>query len=183
MPDWHAKTCETITLGAKCERPSPEAIYTEALHLAVRLMRTSPDAEPYTGLNAYDMLVSALREEEYPEDAERAEDKPWFRYLCLLCYNMMLDDHRSAPPFLRDAAAALPTCSADLLQAAERYEQSGTLRNELDAVLPCDFSQDAQRKVLDPAVREAFARTILRIRDVEAAGIARIEKALGRAGV
>ena len=71
MPDWHANTRETIVLGAKCPRPAPEEIHTDALKLAVRLMRTSADAEPYTGLNAYDMLISALRDEDYPEVAER----------------------------------------------------------------------------------------------------------------
>ena len=178
MPEWHAKTREYIILGAKCERPDARTMYSEALRLAVSLVRTPKDAPPYSGLEAYEVLASALREEEYPEDAERQEDKPWFRYLCLLCYNMMLDDHKSAPPFLKDAAAALPAGSAELLKAAECYERSGELRGRLDTILPISFSQEAQKRVLEPAVREVYAETILKIRDVEEAGVSHIERAL-----
>jgi len=90
----------------------------------------------------------------------------------------MLDDHKAAPPFLRDAAAALPACRDELLRAAESYERGSRLRDQLEAILPSDFSQAAQQRVLDPTVREAFARAILNIRDAEAEGIASIEPAL-----
>ena len=39
-PEWHTKTREYIILGAKGERPAPEATYTDALRLAVSLVRT-----------------------------------------------------------------------------------------------------------------------------------------------
>ena len=180
MPDWHAKTKQYIILGATCERPAAETMYTEALRLAVSLVRTPQDAPPYTGLKAYEVLASALRGKEYPEEAERQEDKPWFRYLCLLCYNMMLDDHKSAPPFLKDAAAALPACGVELARAAECYERGGELRGRLDAILPGNFSQEAQKRVLDPAVREEYAKVILAIRDAEESGISHVERALER---
>ena len=110
ITDWHAKTREYLILGGKCERAAAATIYTDALRSAVDLVWTPQVAERYTGLKAYEVLASVLREGEFSEDAERKEDKLGFRYLCLLCYNMMLDDHRSAAPFLRDAAEALPEC-------------------------------------------------------------------------
>jgi len=178
MPDWHAKTREYIIVGGKRERPAAATIYSEALRLAVDLVRP-PDADsPYTGLRAYDVLVSALREEEYPDDLDRHEGDLWFRYLCLLCYNMMLDDHASAPPFLRDAAEGLPATGAALIEAAGCYDRSFGLREQLEAVLPSDFSLEAQKRVMAPAVREQFAQIILQIRDVEDEGITHIEQAL-----
>ncbi|MCE5237903.1 hypothetical protein LLH23_05365 [bacterium] len=177
--DWHERTKEYILLEERCERPPAATMYTEALQLAVALVRGEPARAPYTGLGGYQVLAAALREQESAERAERQEDGMWFRYLCLLCYEMMLDDHASAPPFLRDAAEALPSGTAELLQAASCYEQSHALRNELEGILPSNFPAEAQKRVLDLAVREQFAQAILRIREVEAQGIAHIERALG----
>ena len=179
-PDWHTKTREYIILGAKGERPAPETIYTDALRLAVSLVRTPKVADRNTGLKALEVLASTLRNEAFPEDGEREEDKPGFRYLCLLCYNMMLDDHKSAPPFLRDAAKALPKCSAELIEAAACYERACGLRDQLEGSLKSDFSKEAQRRVLDPRAREEFAGTLLKIRDAEEEGISHIERALKR---
>ena len=178
IPEWHASTREYIILGAKCGRPPAATVYTEALRLAVGLVRSPQVADRYTGLRAYEALASALRDEDFPESAERKEDEFGFRYLCLLCYNMMLDDHRSAAPFLRDAAEALPECSTELLHAADRYERSCELRDQLDSIMKGDFSPDAQRQLLDPDVRHRYARTILQIRDSDAQGISHIEQAL-----
>lgn len=178
IPDWHAKANEYIFLGARGERPPAATIYTAALRLAVDLVRTPHVAERYMGLTAYEVLAAALHEEEFVETAERLEDGLWFRYLCLLCFNMMLDDRSSAAPFLRDAAVALPGGRAELLQAAGCYERSCELRKQLETILPSDFSPDAQKRLLDPDVRSDFARTILQIRDSDAQGIAHIEQAL-----
>ncbi|MBU0606851.1 MAG: hypothetical protein KKI08_03145 [Armatimonadetes bacterium] len=180
IPGWHEKVESYIILGEKCERPPTEAIYIEALQLAVELVRGPEIGEHYAGLKAYEVLAAALREEAFAEAAEREEDTPWFRYLCLLCYNMMLDDHASAPPFLRDAAGALSASSAPLFAAAECYDRSFALRNELESTLPSSFSPEAQKRVLDPAPREQFAQTILQIRDVEEEGITHVEQALGQ---
>jgi len=182
IEDWHTRTREYIILGAKRERPVAATIYTEALRLAVDLVRTPQVAHRYTGLRAYEALASALRDEEFPEDAEREEDRPWFRYLCILCYNMMLDDHRSAAPFLRDAAEALPVCETELGLAAGCYERSCGLRDQLEGIMKGDFSPDAQKRLLDPDVRDRYARTILHIRDSDAHGISHIERALADAG-
>ena len=166
-----------------CARPPAPTIYTEALRLAVDLVRTPQVADRYTGLKAYEVLASALREQEFPEDAERKEDELGFRYLCILCYNMMLDDHRWAAPFLRDAAEALPECGTELLRAADCYERSCEPRNQLEGIAKSDFSPDAQRRLLAPDVRDDYARTILRIRDGDEQGISHIEQALGAEGV
>ena len=181
-PDWHAKTKEYIILGDKRERPAADAIYTDALRLAVTLVRAPKVRDHYAGLKAIEALASVLRDEEFPEDAERQEDKPWFRYLCLLCYNMMLDDHKSAAPFLRDAARALPKCRAELTEAAACYERACGLRDQLETILKSDFSQEAQKRILDPKVREDFAATLLKIRDAEEEGISHVERALAKAG-
>jgi len=178
IEDWHARTREYIVLGAKRERPVAATIYTKALRLAVDLVRTPQVANRYTGLRAYEALASALRDEEFPEDAERKEDEPSFRYLCILCYNMMLDDHKSAAPFLRDAAEALPECGTELTRAAGCYERSCELRDQLEDIMKGDFSPDAQRGILDPDVRDRYARTILHIRDSDAHGISHIGRAL-----
>ena len=179
IEDWHARTREYIILGDRCDRPPVATIYTDALRLAVALVRS---ADPYRGLNACDVLGSALREEEYPAESDRQEDTPWFGYLCLLCYNMMLDDHASAAPFLRDAAEALPECADEVLQAGDRYEHSRALRDQLEAILPSNFSPEAQARVLDPDVREQFARVIEQIRDSDAQATAHIERALADVG-
>ena len=178
IPEWHAKTREYIILGDKGERPPAATIYTEALRLAVELVRTPQVADGYTGLRGYDVLAATVREEEFHDDTDRHEGTLWFRYLCLLCYHMMLDDHRSAPPFLRDAAAALPACGGQLSEAAACYERSCEVRDHLDRLLPIDFSRDAQRRLLNPEVREEYARTILRIRDSDARAIAHVAQAL-----
>ena len=177
-PDWHAKTKYYLILGAKRERPAAETIYTDALRLAVTLVRSPKVGDHYAGLKALEVLADTLRNDEFPEDAERKEDKPWFRYLCILCYNMMLDDHKSAAPFLRDAANALPRCSAELTEAAACYERACEVRGQLETILKSDFSQEAQKSVLDPKVREGFAAALLKIRDIEEQGIAHIERAL-----
>jgi len=173
---------EYIILGSQCGRREAATIYTEALRLAVDLVRTRQVAERYTGLRAYEVLASALRDEEFAEDADREEDKPGFRYLCVLCYNMMLDDHRSAAPFLRDAAEALPECGTELIRAAGCYEQSCELRDQLEGIMKSDFSPDAQKRLLDPDVRDEYARTILLIRDSDEQGISHIEQALAGTG-
>jgi tetratricopeptide (TPR) repeat protein len=179
IEDWHARTKEYIILGGKCGRPAAATIYAQALRLAVQLVRS---ADRHRGLNAYDVLTAALRDEEFPEDAERQEDQPGFRYLCLLCYNMMLDDHASAAPFLRDAAEALPEARTELLRAADCYEQSRVLRDRLEGILPSDFSAEAQRRVLDPGIREEFARVLEQIRESAEQAIAHIERALAARG-
>jgi len=182
IAEWHANTQGYILLGGKCERPPAATIYADALRLGVDLVRPPGVADRYTGLKAYEVLASALREQEFPEDVERKEGDLWFRYLCILCYNMMLDDHRSAAPFLRDAAEALPECAAELLLAADCYERSCELRDQLEGVMKSDFSPDAQRRLLNPDVRDTYARTILQIRDSDAQGISHIEQALADAG-
>lgn len=169
--EWHDRTRGYLLPGAKGAPLPPRDRYIEALQLAVRLARTPP-ANRYAGLNAYDSLTVVLRATDYTE-----ETRDW-RYLCLLCYEMMLDDHKSAAPFLRDAAQVLPDSTDDLTQAAACYEHSGTLRDSLDTLLPGDFSPAAQQRLLDPAVREEFARVLLAIRDVEEDGICHIAQAL-----
>jgi len=181
-PDWHAKTKQYIILGAKGERPTPESVYTDALRLAVTLVRTPKMREAYAGLKALEVLASVLRTDEFPEHTERKEDQPGFRYLCILCYNMMLDDHKSSAPFLRDAAKVLPKCSAELTEAAACYERACALRDKLEGILKSDFSKEAQNAVLDPKVREAFAAALLKIRDAEEEGISHIEQALAKVG-
>lgn len=176
--DWHPKTREYILLGDKGERPPAADVYADALRLAVELVRTPQVGDRYTGLKAYEVLAAELREDEFRGNAGQKEDWLWFGYLCVLCYNMMLDDHRAAAPFLRDAAGALPQCSSGLVAAAERYEQSCRLRDSLEAILPSNFSQEAQQRLLDPTVRDDFARVLLEIRDTDEAAIACIEQAL-----
>jgi ribosomal-protein-alanine N-acetyltransferase len=182
VEDWHAKTREYVILGEKLERPPVRDIYTEALRLAVKLVRTPQVGDRYTGLKAYEVLAATLREEEFPEESERKEDEPGFRYLCILCYNMMLDDHRSAAPFLQDAVEALPECRDELRRAADCYDRSCELRAQLEDILKSDFSPDAQRSILDAGVRERFAQQILEIRDSDAEAIAQIEAALATMG-
>lgn len=178
VPQWHPETREYVLLGDKVERPPAADIYADALRLAVELVRTPQVGDRYTGLKAYEALAAELREGEFREDAEGTEAALGFRYLCLLCYNMMLDDHRAAAPFLRDAADALPQCASALADAIEHYERSCHLRDGLDAILPSNFSPEAQQLLLDPAVRNDFARVLLEIRDAHEAGIACIEQAL-----
>ena len=175
--EWHPKTREYIILGQKGQRPPAADIYAEALRLAVELVRTPRVADRSTGLRAYEVLAAELREDEFRRDARGKEDCLWFGYLCVLCYNMMLDDHKAAEPFLRDAASALPECSAELTKAAECYKRSLELRGQLEGILPSNFSKEAQQKLLDPSVRDEFARVLLEIRDAEEAGIACIERA------
>lgn len=66
--DWHPKTVEYILLGKKGDRPPTADIYTDALRLAVNLVRTPQVADRITGLHGYEVLASALRDEEYAED-------------------------------------------------------------------------------------------------------------------
>jgi len=179
---WHEETREYILLGDACERPADETIYTEALRLAVDLVRTSQVRDRSTGLRAYEVLAAALREEAFSEHAEGKEDTLDFRYLCLLCYNMMLDDHASAAPFLRDAAEALPQCRSELLQAADGYARSHELRDGLEGIMRGDFSAEAQGRLLDLEVREHYARQILSIRDSDEEAISHIEHALTDVG-
>jgi len=180
VADWHGKTREYVILGQRSERPRPADVYAEALRLAVRLIRTGHIHGRHTGLAAYDALAGALRQQDYPEHTPGKEDDLWFRYLCILCYQMMLDDHRSAPAFLRDAANALPECESELAEAAECYEHACTLRDHLDDVIKGDFSEEAQMAFRDPDVRERYARVLLRIRDTDARAASHIEKALAR---
>ena len=77
-----------------------------------------------------------------------------------------------------DAAEALPECSAELAEAAECYKRSLALRDQLEGILPSNFSQEAQQKLLDRSVRDAFSSVLLEIRDAEEAGIACIERAI-----
>lgn len=170
--DWHPKTVEYIILGERAERPPEADIYSDALRLAEELVRTPHVADRITGLRGYEVLAAALREEEYSE-----ETLGW-RYLCLLCYNMMLDDHRSAAPFLRDAAEALPRWRTELHRAADCYERSCELRDRLEDLVPSNFSEEAQKRVLDPNVRDEYARVILEIRDIEESGVSCVEQAL-----
>lgn len=175
---WHPKMRQYLLLGDKVERPAAADLYADALRLAVRLVRTPQVDGRCTGLRAYAVLAAELREGEFRKDAERKADQLGFRYLCVLCYNMMLDDHRSAAPFLRDAAGALPGCAADLAEAADHYERSGALRDRLDDILPSSFSPEAQQRLLDPDIRDEFARVLLEIRDAEEEAIACIAQAL-----
>ena len=175
---WHPKTREYILLGEKGEQPPAADLYADALRLAVELVRTPQVGDRHTGLRAYEVLAAELRRDEFRGDARAKDDWLWFGYLCLLCYNMMLDDHRAAAPFLRDAAAVLPQGAPALAEAAEHYERSCRLRDGLEEILPNNFSQEAQQRLLDRSVRDEFARVLLEIRGAEEAGIACIEQAL-----
>lgn len=169
--EWHGQAQGYLLPGAKGTPLPPRELYAEALQLAVRLVQTPPENR-YTGLNAYDSLAAVLREADYIE-----QTRDW-RYLCLLCYEMMLDDHKSAAPFLRDAARVLSDTAADLTQAAAWYAHGGALRDSLDSLLPSNFSPAAQQRLLDPVVREELARVFLAIRDAEEHGIRHIAQAL-----
>ncbi|MCE5217144.1 hypothetical protein LLH03_08935 [bacterium] len=178
IKDWHGQTREYLTLGAKCEALPLPLVYTEALQLAVELVRTPEIGGRHAGLKAYEVLASTLRNPEFAQEVEREDNGLWFRYLCVLCYNMMLDDHTSAAPFLRDAAQALPGGGTELLLAAEGYERSCELRYQLEDILKSDFSQEAQQRLLDPEVRERYAQTLLEIRDSDAQAVSHIEQSL-----
>lgn len=96
----------------------------------------------------------------------------------LICQN-----RRKHPNFLRWLAPALLRGDAvSLAAAAGGYEQSCELRDRLEGILPSNFSQEAQRKLLDPSVRDEFARVLLEIRDAEGAAISCIERALAASG-
>ncbi len=178
LRDWHPKVREHITLGDKAERPPAAVVYADALRLAVGLVRTPQVGDRFTGLRACEVLAKELREGEFRDKPGEREDSLWFRYLCVLCYEMMLDDHRSAAPFLRDAAGVLPRSATALAEAAAHYERSCRLRDGLNTILPDNFSTEAQRKLLDAAVRDEFARVLIEIRNVEEEGIASVEQAL-----
>ena len=180
MPEWHAKTKEYLLLG---ERAAPREVYAGALRLAVDLVRESSGGDVARGLRAYEVLAAALRDEQFPAGAERDDQtSPGWRYLCVLCHDMMLDDHRCAAPFLRDAAQTLPESAAELLQAADCYERGVELRDHLESIMNSDFSPETQKRLLDPEVRDQYAQILLQIRDSDEEGIAHVEQALAEVG-
>lgn len=177
-PNWHENTRGFILIGSKVERPPLRQIYIDALKWAVKVVRTPKVIDRDTGLEAYKIWANEMTQEKYFPVGDM--QVIFQRYLSTLCNLMMIDDHRSAVEFLRQVAEDERDLAPDLLAAADCYDEACKLKDDLNDLVRGDFSEEAQKRLADPEIRNKYARIILQIRDKEEEAISHIEHALER---
>ncbi|HEY3412392.1 MAG TPA: hypothetical protein VGM51_04940 [Armatimonadota bacterium] len=174
---WHANTRGFILIGEAVAPPPRREMILDTLRWAVELVRYPRADDWVRGLEGYDALVDDLLDDSLypPGDMETLG----FRYLCLLCDMMMVDDRRAAIPFLHQVASDEPDMAGEALAAASCYESTAAARDEARSVLPEDFSEATTRSVADRTTRLAYADAIRRIRDADLRAIEHIERCCG----
>jgi len=92
---------------------------------------------------------------------------------------VMLEDRHGAAGFLRAMAGAAPEAEADLLAAADLYDQAASAR-----VYPweCEMGDAVRDALADPATRREIAREVRAARDAEARGAELLARALAAMG-
>ena len=177
-PGWYDNphTDGYILIGAKAERPSDRAIHLAALKWAVHLVRMPRIGHRCTGLEGLRAWAEEMTQEKC--FSEGNTQVLGHRYLSTSINMTMLDDHRSAVPFLRRVADEERDLAPDLFLAADCYGEACRLRDSLDDYIREDFSEEALRGIADPDKRTAYAHILLQIRDREEDGICYIERAL-----
>jgi hypothetical protein len=179
-PGWHDNLGGTILIGSRMERPPRRQIYLNALKWAVHLMRVPKVGFRYTGLEALRVWAEEMTQEKYfPEGSEQVLGH---RYVSTAINMTMLHDHRSAGPFLVQAAKEESDLAPELSLAVACYAEVYRLRDKLDDIIKDDFSEKAMKRIADPDMRRAYADIVLQIRDQEEAAAAQIERLLERIG-
>ncbi|MFC1718797.1 hypothetical protein ACFL6S_34415 [Candidatus Poribacteria bacterium] len=177
-PGWHEGLHGYILIGAKVEYWPLREIYLDALKWAVNLVRTPKVGDRCAGLEAYGVWAEEMTQEKHFPMGDKQVIAS--RYLGTSIYMTMLDDHRSAVPFLRQVIEKERDLAPGLSLAVDCYAEACRLRNSLDDYIKEDFSEEAQRRIADPDIRRAYAHIVLQIRDKEAEGIGHIERVLER---
>lgn len=175
-PGWHDNLPGYMVIGNKVARRPLHEMYLDALHWAVHLARTPRVGRNYAGLAGLRLWAEEMTDPRYFPEGD--EDVLGWRYLSTSINMTMLNDHRSAAPFLRQAAEQLPDLAPALLLAADEYTEACRLRNSLDQYIKEDFSPEALRGIADASARQAYARILVQIYDEEEKAIGQIGRAL-----
>ncbi|MHB1356425.1 MAG: hypothetical protein ACYCZF_10670 [Anaerolineae bacterium] len=177
-PDWHPSLGGYILIGDKAEPLPSHTINLDTLRWAVALARTPEVGTRRTGLAGLTLWADEMAQDAwFPADDPQAMD---FRYISTTINMTMLDDHRSAEPFLRQMALEEPDLAPGLLLAADDYAQASRLRLRLDDYIAEDFSARAMQAIGQPEARRAFAGVLREIRDAEERAIGHIEQVIAR---
>lgn len=177
-PDWHANTRGYVVIGQPKHMQTADDVNAGALRFASRLVRQQAVRGMPAGLRAYEAWADAMLDDSRFTVGERGDlGGP---YLGILCIEMMLDDRKSAAPFLRGIADAEPDLAADLIAAASCYDRTCALREDLRELLPEDFTDTAMVRLADPEMRRRFAGIVLGMRASDEDAIGHIEAALAR---
>ncbi len=179
-PEWHANTRGYVLIGGKKARPPLRRLAVDSLQWAVHLVGQTAVRDMPAGLRAYEVWADAmLQDRHFSSGDTQVLGGPYLGILCLL---MMIDDRRSAAPFLTQIAAELPELAPELLAAADCYRETCRLREGLGTLLKEDFSAEAITSLANPGLRREYAQGILAMRDQDAQAIAHIERCLARTG-
>lgn len=177
-PDWHADTRGYILIGGTTERRPRRQVYLDALRWAIEVARTPRVGDRYTGLAALDVFADEMEDDRY--FPSNNPDVIGHRYLSILCNLMMLDDHKSASPFLKQVVDGEFDLGPEVLRAAESYEHVSRLRGNLGKLLKEDFSPEQQAKLPDPKFRRWYALVIREIKYAEDQAIRQLEQIVRR---
>lgn len=173
-PDWHVHTRGYILLDAQAPLEPAADSSLEALRWAVELGRQPEVKGRHTGPEAYDWWAAQLLSDgDFADPAGLGG--PYLGHLCNL---MMIDDRRSAAPFLLRVSEDQPAMAWHLASAASEYEQTCALREKMRELVPEDFSESAMQRLADRTVREELAACLMGMCDHDAMAVARIEEAL-----
>jgi len=181
--DWHVRGewaggmgCVIIGDRKRWPGPSKRETLLATLRWAVDLSRTAsrPEAKGHVaGLAAYDAWADALDvDADYPKGDAAIMATRVMVHGDQCC---MLEDRRGAAGFLRAMAKEAPEAKADLLAAAELYEEAAKVQ-----VWPWghDMGAVAQAGLADPEARRKISAEVRNARDAEAKAVALLEKAI-----
>jgi hypothetical protein len=181
--DWHARGkwagdmgCVIIGDRKRWPDPSKRETLLETLKWAIDLSRTParPEVRGHlAGLAAYDAWADGLEvDADYPKDDDGILATRVMVHGDQCC---MLDDRRGAVGFLRQMAKEAPAAKADLLAAADLYEQAVGAKT-----WPWghEMGPAAQAGLADPQTRRTIAAEVRKARDAEAKAVELLEKAV-----
>jgi hypothetical protein len=181
--DWHARGqwaegmgCVIIGDRKRWPGPSKRETLLATLKWAVDLSRTAsrPEVEGHVaGLAAHTAWADALEvDADYPKDDAGILGTRVMVHADQCC---MLDDRKYAAGFLRKMAKEALEARADLLAAADLYEQVGKAM-----AWPWGHDNDAEARsgLADPTTRRGIAAEVRKAGEAEEKAVALLEKAV-----
>ncbi|HSV74427.1 MAG TPA: hypothetical protein VLH79_11780 [Chthonomonadales bacterium] len=185
--DWHARAAwpgdmGCVVIGDREVWPGPSKLETLRASLEWALDLTLTERRPETprhlsGLAAYDAWAAALE-----VDADYPADDPETMGTRLMVHGdqcVMLEERHTAARYLRSMASEAPGAEADLMAAADLYDQAAEAR-----AYPWghDMGEAARTGLADPATRREIAREVRAARDAEARAAELLAKAVAAMG-
>ncbi|MHB0877657.1 MAG: sigma-70 family RNA polymerase sigma factor [Anaerolineae bacterium] len=185
--EWYDHIYGLILIGAKRDKPSPEQALKASLQWAVDLARVPmrPMLWPsegqracYSGFAAFDqMIAGALRDEDFPPDAEAityrlyalGNDGSW----------LMMGKRAAAAAYLEEMLPHAGPAAEPLRRAITLYRQEVPLWEKAGRLATWSGAPDAEKlKLVDRGRREQFAEQVRQAKALEEQAVAQLEQAL-----